>query len=178
MPLSQPSSQNEVAFTCRGCGTEVPPWRERCNFCGTRREGRTPLRLVKLIKMLLNGAIRGAMGYGLLFGVGGILLWILTADIMSFYLVTGFGVLLGNFLGAGDVIVELVRERVESPGGRLRRVIVGAGIMFLVGIALIAIVYFIAGPPPPGGATWVDAIGLLVGCIAVGAVLGYFSVSF
>ena len=63
----------------------------------------------------------------------------------------------------------------RQSAGRGRRAIVGAVVLGLFGTAMLTFVYFLLGPPPPGGMKLWEAGGIVLILIGIGAVLGLLS---
>ena len=80
------------------------------------------------------------------------------------------------FILLGLALGWIARKDFKSQApGRGRRALVGAVVLGLLGTGLLAAVYLVAGPPPPGGLTIWEAMAIILIFAAIGAVLGLLS---
>ena len=75
----------------------------------------------------------------------------------------------------GVVAWLVTRDFKRQSPGRARRAVVGAVVLGLLGTAMLTFVYFLVGPPPPGGMKLWEAGVIVLILTAIGAVLGLLS---
>ena len=103
-----------------------------------------------------HGATHAAM-------LGGHILGALVPVLKPFTLVLGGGALL------------MTKDFKNQAVGRGRRTLVGAVVLGLLGTAMLTFVYFLLGPPPPGGMKLWEAGVIVLILSGIGAVLGLLS---